>query len=321
MMTVTLTTLTQRKLQMSLQPINHLLTHTLKQIGVTIAGTYGAHHADAQPRRLFRVAQLAPPIVAVLQRVAHGGPENGGDLLLTGDGVQGTNGERTLQRWQKQGGIRGLQKRGHEGQEWGEKRECIGNDARLKRMRNHGENGVLHTTIGRRQIELDLRQDLLKKGHFLGGRFLLVAKLPPFEETVHEGGGFLLLIGDTVEQKPHNWDEHLKHMQRLGRQQTRADLYGILCEWEEGRVVRIHRGFIPPNGGKKGQLVLHGVAAKCCGHTKLNQHRVHQIVAVSGSECFNGVELVMPTEPKKGVRDQTVVRVQRPVEEEGIKKR
>ena len=130
MMTVTLT---QRKLQMSLQPINHLLTHTLKQIGVSVAGAHGTHHAHAQPRRLLRVAQFASPIITVLQRVADGGPENGGDLLLTGDGVQGTNGERTLQRWQKQGGIRGLQKRGHEGQEWGEKRERVGNDARLKR--------------------------------------------------------------------------------------------------------------------------------------------------------------------------------------------
>lgn len=130
MMTVTLT---QRKLQMSLQPINHLLTHTLKQIGVSVAGAHGTHHAHAQPRRLLRVAQFASPIVAVLQRVAHGGPEKGGDLLLTGDRIQGTNGERTLQRWQKQGGIRGLQKRGHEGQEWGEKRERVGNDARLKR--------------------------------------------------------------------------------------------------------------------------------------------------------------------------------------------
>lgn len=155
----------------------------------------------------------------------------------------------------------------------------------------------------------------------MGGRFLLVVKLPPFEETLHEGGGFLLRIGDTVEQKPHNWDEHLKHMQRLGRQQTRADLYGILCEREERRVVRIHRGFVPPNGGKKGQLVLHGVAAKRCGHPKLNQHRVHQIVAVSGSEGFDGVKLVVPTQQKKGVGDQTVVRVQRPVEEEGIEQR
>lgn len=113
----------------------------------------------------------------------------------------------------------------------------------------------------------------------------------------------------------------MKHMQRFGCQQTRADPYGILCEGKQGGVVRVYRGFIPPNGGKKRQLFFHSIVAKSCGHSKLNQYGIHQVVTVVSSKLLNGIEVVVLTETKERMGNQTIMRIQRAIEEEGKEKR
>ena len=77
----------RHQLLVTFQPLHHFLTHTLKQVRVAVAAAHGLHHAHTKPRRLLLVAQLTPPVIAVVQRIAYGGPKNRGYLLLAGDCV------------------------------------------------------------------------------------------------------------------------------------------------------------------------------------------------------------------------------------------